>query len=408
MYLAELRYPVSSLRGIGAAKAQDLAKLGVTSVGELLLHLPRGYENRKEQVSLAQAQPDRPVNTVATVVGQSFFGHASKRTLKVHIQDESGIASLVCFGRNFLAKTLTEGRAIRIYGTFLRRYGELQTSAFEYEPIERESSSFGRILAVYPLAGSLSQNDVRKAMATALKDYGSKVTSELPESIREARGLLPTPEALAGAHLPRSIEAAQQAARSLIYLELFYLQLGIGLRSAERAKHQRPVTKLPRRLCDQLHQALPFELTSGQHEALEQIVTDLEGATPMARLLQGDVGAGKTAVALLSALPVIESGKQVALMAPTELLARQHADVIARLFQQYGIEVSVALLSGSVKAAVREPLLQAIKDGSVDMIVGTHAVFTEAVDFRNLQYVIIDEQHRFGVMQRAALLEKAR
>ncbi|MFW6211379.1 MAG: ATP-dependent DNA helicase RecG [Spirochaetota bacterium] len=408
MYLAELRYPVSSLRGIGAAKAHDLAKLGVRTVGELLLHLPRGYENRKEQVSLAQAQPDRPVNTVATVVAQSYFGHGPKRTLKVHIRDESGIGCLVCFGRNFLAKTLTEGRTIRVYGTFLARYGELQTSAFEFEPIERESASFGRILAIYPLAGSLSQNDVRKAVAAALQGYGSKLSCELPTALLERRGLLPTAQALASAHEPQSMREAASASRSLIYLELFYLQLGIGLRSAERAKHQRPSVKLPRTLLTQLRDSLPFSLTDGQAEALTEIVSNLEGPTPMARLLQGDVGAGKTAVALLSALPIIESGKQVALMAPTELLARQHADGIARLFEEYGIDVSVALLSGSVKAAVRKPLLEAIGRGSVDLVVGTHAVFTEAVEFRNLQYVIIDEQHRFGVMQRAALLEKAR
>ncbi len=408
MHVAEITQPVTDLPGVGPTRSEDLSRLGITTIGDLLLHVPREYEDRATPVPFAGAEPSRAVNTVAQVVAHSYVGGGQKRTLKVHVRDETGIGVLVCFGRNFLARSLPEGKTIRIYGVFTHRYGDLQATAFEFEDAAAAPRKFGMILPVYPLAGSLSQSDLRKATAAAVRRYGRNVTQELPNSLVERRGLLPTARALEAIHLPASLDEPAKGLKTLVYLELFFLQLAIGIRSAERQRSSRPPRSLPRGFADRLAGNLTFALTADQQTVMREIVTDLEAGIPMARLLQGDVGSGKTIVALLSALMVVEAGHQVALMAPTELLARQHADATARLFAAAALDVSVALLSGTISTSSRKPLITAIASGSVDLVIGTHAVFTPDVAFRNLAYVIIDEQHRFGVLQRAALLQKAR
>ncbi|MBU8914357.1 MAG: ATP-dependent DNA helicase RecG, partial [Spirochaetales bacterium] len=238
--------------------------------------------------------------------------------------------------------------------------------------------------------------------------YGRGVDSDIPEWLLSRRELLPTDQMLTALHTPPDMASADHARRSLVYAELFFLQLSVALRSVLRKEAVRPAQRLPRTELETLVTNLPFSLTDDQTKVLSEIVHDLEQDIPMARLLQGDVGSGKTVVALLSALPVIEAGHQVVLMAPTELLAKQHADTAARLLQSAGSDVVVGFLSGSISTSMRKPLLEAIATGTVDLVIGTHAVFTESVRFRNLRYAIVDEQHRFGVLQRLALTQKAR
>ena len=408
MFAVELNHPVSHLPGIGERRTRELARLGITSVYDLLMHVPRAYEDRQLPVPFAQATPERPVNTVATVVAHSYIGAGSSQTLKVHLRDESGLGVLVCFGRNFLSRKLPEGKKIRVFGYFQRRYGDLQASAFDFESADAPSVRFGRILAIYPLGGKLGQNDLRRAVDAAVARYGRGVDPDIPAWLLKQRKLLPTDQMLTALHTPPDIAAADHARRSLVYAELFFLQLSVALRSVRRKEAVRPAQKLPRTEQATLIASLPFPLTADQSTVLSEIVHDLEQDIPMARLLQGDVGSGKTVVALLSALPVIEAGHQVVLMAPTELLAKQHADTAAHLLQSAGSDVAVGFLSGSISTSMRKPLLEAIATGSVDLVIGTHAVFAETVRFRNLRYAIVDEQHRFGVLQRLALVQKAR
>ncbi len=403
MQVGELTQPVAELPGIGPGRSRELAKLGIVTIGDVLLHLPRGYEDRKSLTPLIQAQPDRPVNTVAEVVAHSFFGGRGGKTLRVHVKDDTGIGSLACFGRNFLAKSLPVGKRIRLFGTFTMRYGELQATAFECEDADRDPVKFGQVLAVYPLGGTLNQGDIRRAVAAALDRYGKNVTAEIPTRLAAQRQLVPTSQALERVHRPKEIVDAAAGRATLIYLELFFLQIMIGLRAYERQVRHRPARPLPSRLLDEVTRRLPFSLTGDQRTVLSECLGDLQSSAPMARLLQGDVGSGKTAVAFLSAVPLVEAGFQAAFMAPTELLARQHADNAAQLF---GSDVSVAFLSGSLSSAQRRPLLDRIAAGDVDLVIGTHAVFTAEVRFARLQYVIIDEQHRFGVSQRVALSAK--
>lgn len=408
MFAVELNHPVSHLPGIGERRARELARLGITSVYDLLMHVPRAYEDRQLSVPFARATPERPVNTIATVVAHSYIGGGRSRTLKVHLRDETGLGVLVCFGRNFLTGKLPEGKKIRVFGLFQRRYGDLQATAFDFESAEGTPVRFGRVLPIYPLGGKLGQNDLRRAVDAAVTRYARGVDSDIPEWLLRRRKLLPTDQMLAALHTPPDIAAADHARRSLVYAELFFLQLSVALRSVRRREAVRPGLKLPRTEMESLVATLPFSLTADQETVLSEIVHDLEQEIPMARLLQGDVGSGKTIVALLSALPVIEAGHQVVLMAPTELLAKQHANTAAQLLQTAGSNVTVGFLSGSISTSMRKPLLEAIATGSVDLVIGTHAVFTESVRFRNLRYAIIDEQHRFGVLQRLALVQKAR
>ena len=403
MLLAELTGSVRRLRGVGPAIAAALERLDIVTVRDLLLHLPRGYENRKDSVSLAGGADGTPVNTVAEVIAHDYIGRPPRRTLKVYIRDESATAALVCFGRNFLAEKLPPGTRIYLTGTFQYRYGELQASSFEFEPYSEKPRTFGMILPVYGLTEGVNQAAMRRIVRSALGE-ARHVEDEVPPALRRRHHLLPKVHAVSAAHYPERIADAEHARRTLAYDELLVFQSGVAQRVVARKRGERAPKALPRSLQNRLLERLPFSLTPDQKSVLEEIAEDLGAARPMARLLQGDVGSGKTLVAFLSALPYVELGYQIAFVAPTELLARQHAENAAGFLEPLGVRP--AFLSGNVKRAARAPLLDAVAAGEVDIVVGTHAVFTEEVAFRDLRLVIIDEQHRFGVKQRESLIAK--
>ncbi len=440
MILAELDGSIRTLKGVGPAALRAFARIGISVQRDLLLHLPREYQDRLTPVTIAQsmrsASPERTAgpspgravgstrgreqgrdreqgrapalscNTVARVVAHDYVGHGARKTLKVYVEDESAVGALVCFGRNFLATRLTPGTTIRLAAAFSYRYGEPSASIFEFEEQHSPARHFGRILAVYPLTEGLNQGLIRAAIDQVLSTSARHLEEVVPETLRDRRNLPPISSTLRSVHQPASMDAAEQARRNLAYEELLLFQLRLGERTARRARSTRRPAALPRQSMRRATESLPFALTADQQTALEEIVADLERSRPMARLLQGDVGSGKTLVALLSALPQIEAGGQVVLMAPTELLARQHAENAARLLEPLGVRV--ALLTGSVPERARRPLLDAVAAGDADLVVGTHAVFSDSTRFHDLRYVVVDEQHRFGVVQRAAVLEKGR
>ncbi len=403
MHLSEITDPVLSLPGVGPRTAELLSILGINTIPDLLTHLPRSYEDRKTIRTFAAAAPEGWVNTVAGVVAHDYVGR--KRVLKIYVRDESGVAALLCFNRNFLKDKLPPGMQIRLAGQFSYRFGDLQSSTFEFEAVNAAGGRFGRLIPHYPLTEGLPNGKLLQAAAAALNRYGATIDDELPESLRIARSLLPKADAVRALHRPQTLKEAEAARRRLAYDELFMLQLSLGKRQLARPHRQVATRQLPRRLLNQLIASLPFRLTDDQATVLEELITDLQGVRPMARLLQGDVGSGKTIVALLSAMPYMESGYQVALMAPTELLARQHADMASRVLAPLGVEV--AFLSANVESTARGPLLKALRAGNAHLVVGTHALFSSGVEYGDLRYVIIDEQQRFGVLQRHALLGKA-
>jgi ATP-dependent DNA helicase RecG len=334
------------------------------------------------------------------------------RTLKVYVEDDSGRAALLCFNRPWLEKQLVQGGQYRLWGRFYYKYGEVQSSAFEIEPVS-SGTGFGRILPVYPLCAGLTQSYMRRFIAKALAQYADGIEDELPQDIIERDNLLAKSAAINALHFPANETELEQAKKTLIYEELFYLEVMVGKRAIERRGLKTPASV---KTCEnagaysplqqRLLERLPFALTDGQSEAITEINRDMamNGNPPMARLLQGDVGSGKTLVSFMAALMAAESGGQAAIMAPTELLARQHAENAARLLEPLGIRI--AFLTGNIKTSGRKELLKNLLTGTIDIVVGTHALFSGDVYYKNLKLVVIDEQHRFGVTQRALIMTK--
>ena len=407
MYLRELNQSVTVLRGAGPQVESRLARLGIYSVADLLLHYPRDYDDRSVFVSLADSVKAGRAHAVVEVLSHEWFGYGRMRTLKILVRDEgqgSAIAALLCFNRPFLEQVLPVGARAVVTGKFQFRRGELQSSSFEAEVLAGGAASPQGLIPLYAATEGLQQGSLRKLMRQALRDFGSHVEDEVPAAIISRRGMAHKRGALAELHEPTSAAALAQARESLIYEELFYFQVAVARRAFSRKRDT--ITRHPSKglLRGRLLERLPFSLTPDQEKAAAEIVADMARPHPMGRLLQGDVGSGKTLVAFLACLEAIESGGQAAMMAPTELLARQHAQTAARLLEPLGVRL--AFLSGNVEDAARPPLLAALKAGEVDLVLGTHALFSDEVEYRDLRLAVVDEQHRFGVLQRLALGRK--
>ena len=388
-----------------------LAKLGIHDVAGLLCHYPRDWEDRGVTVPIGEFHRAQ-VCTEVTVIARDWIGFGRMRTLKVYVEDDSGRAALLCFNRPWLEKQLAQGERYRLWGRFYYKYGEIQSSAFEIEALSSNSADNGRILPVYPLSAGLSQAMLRRFVGNAIEQYAAKLDDELPRQIIDRDKLFSKAAAIRAIHFPASAAEMECAKKTLIYEELFYLEVMVGRRVIERKSH---IEKKPENreqsdsfspLQQRLLERLPFQLTAGQGEAIAEINSDMANSTAysMARLLQGDVGSGKTLVSFLAALRAAEDGGQTAFMAPTELLARQHAENAARLLEPLGVRI--AYLTGNIKAAGRKDLLRHLAAGEIDIAVGTHALFSKDVVYKNLRLVVIDEQHRFGVMQRSLIMAK--
>ncbi len=424
MLLSEINVPVINIAGVGNTMVLQLKKLGVSTIGQLLQFFPRDWEDRSKIHSLQDWNKFKKINVEAVVVGQEWFGFGRMKTLKLQIADkDSFTASLICFNRPFLQNSFPVGTKVLVYGSFYHKYGELQSSSFDIEKLEKAQA---KILPVYPLTAGLGQAKLRKAIQLALKSYARGIDSELPANILKEYNILSKQEILFLMHEPKNMQDIEKARYSLIFEEFFLFQYMIGKRSLERRGR---LPKIEEKVLDSQNQAsaknsndiknkqvafsalqsqllarLPFELTSDQLKVSDEINKDIEALNPMARLLQGDVGSGKTLVAFLACLKIIENGGQAAFLAPTEMLAIQHAENAAKLLEPLGIRL--AFLSSNTKAKGRTNLLRELKAGNIDLIIGTHSLFSQGVNYKNLRLAIIDEQHRFGVMQRSAIIQK--
>ncbi|MDR0389418.1 MAG: ATP-dependent DNA helicase RecG [Spirochaetaceae bacterium] len=407
MLLRELTASVDHVRGAGPATVKALGRLGVSSVAGLLSHYPRDWEDRSREVPLRDFNKADAVCTTVTVLAHDWFGAGRMRTLKVYVQDNSARAALVCFNRSFLEKQLVPGRRYRLWGRFMYKYGEIQSSSFEFEAFS-EGENPGRIVPIYPLTRDLTQKRLRDIIACALKQYAAHLENEVPLQILKKEALLSKAAALEAVHFPPDVHRLEQAKKTLIYEELFYLELMVGKRAMEKrsvAVREAPAREAEKVLLQQrLLERLPFSLTRGQEDAVAELNRDMDSPYPMARLLQGDVGSGKTLVSFMAALKAVERGGQAVIMAPTELLARQHAENAAKLLEPLGLRI--AFLTGNLKAGGRGNLLKALASGEIDIAVGTHALFSKDVVYKKLNLVVVDEQHRFGVLQRHAIMEK--
>ncbi|MCR4940571.1 MAG: ATP-dependent DNA helicase RecG [Treponemataceae bacterium] len=434
MKLKDIGTPVSTIAGVGPSLEKLLSRLNIFTISDLLSYWPKTWEDRTRKIPLSAWNSTSKVHTIAQIIRHDWFGFGRMRTLKIIIDDGTATAALVCFNRSFLEKSLPVGGVAAVTGRFSPRYGELQTSAFEAVCLSKYASiddfldkpvPGSAVFPIYPLTAGLSQTQIRKITGKALKEYCRGIDNELPASIIEKRGLMQKKEAVFAMHQPEDIEQAEKAKFTLIYEELYRFQQIILKRSEEHRKTAAEAKKAatggqksfqetlsPRQ--KQLLARLPFSLTEDQEKVIYEMNIDIDlSSNPkastsfhMSRLLQGDVGSGKTLAAFFAALRTVDYGGQCVMMAPTEILARQHADNAARLLEPLGIKV--AFLTGNIKASGRAPLLAALKKGDIDIIIGTHAVFSQSVQYYDLRFVIIDEQHRFGVVQRSAIFDKGR
>jgi ATP-dependent DNA helicase RecG len=406
MLIEELDQPLNSIKGLGPETAKAFAGLGITNIGQLLTHYPLRYEDRLHFVTLSEAVQKGQAAVIATVTGQSFIGGSRGKTLKITVEDANGIsASLLCFGRNFLADKLLPGLKIYLYATFSVKYHEIQASSFDFEEFSEEPTGFKLLQPVYSLSGNLTHSKIHKIIDKAFELLPVTIDTLLPAQFLTEHHFTKTKkEYLRQLHFPKSEEEVTESRNFLTAEELFLFALA---KCHQRALHEtpcRPTEKAPVQLLRQMLGRMTFELTEDQNKAIEEIMADSEKPYPMRRLLQGDVGSGKTLVSLLAALPYIEKGYQTALLAPTELLARQHAETADKIFRPLGIET--AFLSGNIRAAGRRQIIENLKNGAINLVVGTHALFSDDIVYKNLRFVIVDEQHRFGVIQRSRLLAK--
>lgn len=529
MHICELNNSISTLPGVGPAKAALFANLNIFTAGDLLQFYPRNYEDRTQKITIAESLQagNGKVHTLAKIAGHEWFGFGRMKTLKIIITDNTGIAELVCFNRPFMEKTHPIGQIAAVSGKFEVKYGKYQSAGFEIVKVadggnladfENTALPDSKVFPVYPLTEGLTNKIVSKIVDSALKQYSLGIQDDLPEEIIKKRNLLPKKIALRQIHQPKTLDEAIQARNTLVFEELFYFQKVLGeqaiahrgklpkieIDSSAQAENQRQISEndfvknLSKRQ-KQLLERLPYKLTPDQMSVIAQMNSDIDknygfgengkailnfqiqnkdsqpqenqnssiqrqesfgaaendesgnddktteinsgtsknvvsknngkaaennfGASEnavskdkntaenphgfsMRSLLQGDVGSGKTLVSFFASLRVADYGSQTALMAPTELLARQHAENAANLLEPLGIRV--AYLTGNIKTKGRDNLLKALKNHEIDLVIGTHALFSKNVQYFDLALVIIDEQHRFGVMQRSAILDKGR
>ena len=419
-----LRTPVQYLKGVGPRRAGELAAAGVRTVEDLLLALPSRYEDRARLQPIRDLRVGETVSVAGTVLGCGLRStrRPGFRIFELLVQDESGRVRAAFPNQAFLGDVFRAQQRVFLHGRVDRRpAGGLQLANPDYEVVsgggeDEEGGPLihlihsGRIVPVYEKLASLTSKARRRVVHDALRNLPEEVDDALPAAVR--RGLPPRRQALREAHFPppgTSVEALDgfrtAAQQRLIFEEFFFFQLGLLLRRREtdtRIKPRRIV--VDERIRQAARDVLPFRLTADQRRALKEIVDDLRGPRPMNRLLQGDVGSGKTIVALLAALVAMENGLQVAFMSPTEILAEQHYAVVARVLARS--RFAATLLTGTLPAAARREAASRIANGASQLAVGTHALVQGEVRFRALGLAIIDEQHRFGVVQRATLRGK--
>ena len=398
-----LTSPLTALRGIGPQKAKVFEKLEIRTLGDLLRFYPRAYDDRRETKKISELIPGESACVAAMIASPPTLAHIRKGMdlIKVRAVDDTGVLDLTFFNQSWLKNSLQVGQTYLFYG---RAEGSLLRKSMASPIVEREGlgERTGRIVPIYPLTAGLSQLFLSRTVRQALDECGDAVPELLPAAIRRENALCSAAYAVENIHFPEGDEALRAARRRLAFEELFLFALGLaGLRSRRSA-----VTVPPMAAVDMapFYAALPFSLTGAQRRSIDEALSDMRSGLPMNRLCQGDVGSGKTMVAAACVYFAVKNGRQAALMAPTEILARQHYETLSPLLEPLGLRC--ALLTGSTGVKARRETNAALAAGDIDLAIGTHALLTGTVTFRDLGLVVTDEQHRFGVAQRAALAEK--
>ncbi len=394
------------LKSVGPKRARLLNKLGIRTVRDLLYHFPRRYEDRSTLKKFHQLRDGETETVMGTVVGTQDIRPRKGLTItKAALHDGSSLGYAVWFNQPYIKKQIPQGAEILVTGKVDRKYGNIQISVTDFEITDKDDPVHtGRIVPIYPATEGLQARALRSILKFALDTYGPSQQEFLPDYLLDKYGFVSLPEALAEVHFPEKLEDIEEARRRLVFEELFLLQLGAGLLKLNEMQEKGIRHKKGGPLMKNFFARLPFKFTGAQQRVLTEIFKDMEDEKPMNRLVQGDVGSGKTVVAAAALVKTVESGYQGAMMAPTEILAGQHFEGLKELLEPLGVQVS--LLTGSLARAEKARAVEGIRTGQVDIVVGTHAVIQDEVEFQRLGLAITDEQHRFGVRQRAKLKEK--
>lgn len=403
---ASLLAPIQFVKGVGPARAEQLARLGITTVEDLFYHRPHRYEDRRRLATIAELRFGRKESTQGTVVALSERRHGTYQ-FQAAISDSTGVLQCTWFGQRYLRRLIKRGTRLIVYGK-VDRFGALVMTVEDFEILtgdEEDTLHTGRIVPVHRATEGLSPRVLRTIVHQALAAYADDVHEIVPEEIRQRHGLLDRRQAVRLLHFPSSLEEAAAARRRLAFDELLMLQLGVLIRRQALEHIDKGYRyAVSDSALQEFLARLPFNLTGAQQRVLAEIVGDLRRSSPMNRLLQGDVGSGKTIVAAAVLFLAVRGGHQGALMAPTEILAEQHYLTFRRLLEPLGI--SIGLLSGGRRKRDRDQILAALRTGEVNIAIGTHALIETGVQFKHLGLMVVDEQHKFGVAQRALLRQK--
>ena len=401
--MADLTTDIRYIKGIGEQRAKALNKLGITTLRDLISWFPRKYDDRRQARRIADLVPGESACVAAMIAAEPKVSHIRKGMdlIKVRAVDETGVLDITFFNQTWLKNQLIQGETYIFYG---KAEGNLLRKTMASPIVEREGRGefTGRIVPIYPLTAGVSQLILSRSIRQGLDACADILPDVLPDQVRQDHHLCRIGYAYENIHFPEDETALDLARRRLAFEELFFFTIGLQrLRSRRETVRVEPCGNVD---MAEFYHALPFTLTEAQRRCVEEALGDMRSGQPMNRLCQGDVGSGKTMVAAACVYFMVKNGRQAALMAPTEILAQQHYNGLAPLLENMGIRC--ALLTGSTKAAVKRSIAAQLAAGEIDFAIGTHALITEGVAYADLGLVVTDEQHRFGVAQRAALAAK--
>jgi len=403
--------PVDSIKGIGEKKTAALTRMGISSIKDLLYTFPRrhdDYSKLKPIGSLWFGEEITVIGTIDSVSTRSVRGGKMKLVEAV-VSDKSGALRVTWFNQPWLEGQLSRAKHVVLSGEIEQYLGRLTMNNPEWEPLSKEQLHTNRIVPVYPLTKDITQKWLRKVLHDTVQKYGPSIEDPLPDQLRSSISLPKLSDAIREIHFPDSDRSLQKAKQRLAFDELFLLQMGVLKQKKQWENRPGQVFDSPDVWMNSRLEQLPFQLTKAQIKTLTQVREDLRSGHPMNRLLQGDVGSGKTVIAALAALIVIRQGAQAAFLAPTSILAEQHFQSLKKLLGNNPDEVKeteISLLLGSTPEDQKEQIRKKLSQGEIKLVIGTHALLQEPVEFQNLQLAIIDEQHRFGVEQRGTLRQK--
>ena len=402
--MIDLNKDVKYIKGVGPNRAKLLNKLNINTLNDLITYYPRNYEDRGNPKHIYECVDGEEVLIEGIVSSRVINTYLRGKTMqKLNIQDETATCTITWFNQTYLKDNFKYGQSYQFFGKIHKRGNRFEMTSPVYD-LKGKNSNTGKIIPLYPLTYSLSQNVIRKIIENGLLEVNQNLEETLPKYILDKFDLIGINEAINYIHFPKDFFEFQKARKRLVFEELLIMQLALlSLKNNYMSNKNGIIFDKKVKMSDVIN-SLPFRLTKAQIKVLEEIDKDMESNKPMNRLLQGDVGSGKTIVAIISAYKAVKCGYQAAIMAPTAILASQHLESFKKVLDKFNIKCE--LLISSVTKKKKEEILEKLKSGQIDILIGTHAMLEENVEFKKLGLVVTDEQHRFGVKQRTTIVEK--